>query len=137
MVTTPHPPRSACPINFGLEIFGDGFSLLILRDIVLHGKRSFSQFLASGEGIATNVLSDRLRRLEQCGLLQRQASAGDRRRVVYTPTPAAVALTPTLVELAYWGATHDPATGAPAEFVAAYRADRDALVRAMTPDLAS
>ena len=133
MVKTPNPPRSGCPINFGLEIFGDSFSLLILRDVVLHGKRSFSEFLNAGEGIATNILTARLHRLEVAGLLQRRASTLDGRRVIYAPTEAAVALVPVLVELAYWGAVHDPATAAPAEFVRAYRADRDGLIRSMTP----
>lgn len=133
MVTPLHDPRSHCPINFGLEIFGDNFSLLILRDIVLHGKRRYSEFLAAGEGVATNILAARLQRLEAAGLVTRQVSAEDGRVVLYAPTAAAAALTPVLVELAYWGATHDPKTAAPASFVAAYRADREALIRAMTP----
>jgi DNA-binding HxlR family transcriptional regulator len=135
MVRTLSPPRSACPINFGLEIFGDSFSLLILRDVVLHGKRGFSEFLNSGEGIATNILAARLQKLEEAGLLVRRRSESDGRRVVYAPTEAAVALVPALVELAYWGAMHDLSTAAPAEFVAAYRTDREGLIMSMTPDL--
>ena len=134
MVKTPNPPRSGCPINFGLEIFGDSFSLLILRDMVLHGKRNFSEFLTAGEGIATNILTTRLVRLEEAGLLQRKRSTQDGRKVIYAPTAAAIALVPALVELAYWGAVHDPATAAPPEFVQAYRADRDGLIRSMTPE---
>lgn len=137
MARPPSPPRSGCPINFGLEIFGDSFSLLILRDAVLHGKRGFSEFLASGEGIATNILSARLHRLEGAGLLVRRRSDLDGRKVNYVPTEAAIALVPALVELAYWGATHDPATAAPADFVRAYRADRDRLIKSMTPDVES
>ena len=133
MVKTPNKPRSGCPISFGLEIFGDSFSLLILRDVLLHGKRNFSEFLASGEGIATNILTARLLRLEAAGLLRRDPSPQDGRKVTYSPTEAALALVPVLVELAYWGATHDPATAAPPEFVQAYRADRDGLVKSMTP----
>jgi DNA-binding HxlR family transcriptional regulator len=133
MTRPPSPPRSGCPINFGLEIFGDSFSLLILRDVVLHGKRGFSEFLASGEGIATNILTARLQKLEYAGLLVRRKSDRDGRKVDYLPTAAAVALVPVLVELAYWGAAHDPATAAPAEFVQAYRRDRDGLVHQMAP----
>jgi DNA-binding HxlR family transcriptional regulator len=135
MISTPSRARSGCPINFGLEIFGDSFSLLILRDVLLHGKRGFSEFLASGEGIATNILAARLQKLEAAGLLLRRKSASDGRKVDYVPTEAAVALVPALVELAYWGATHDPATSAPPGFVPAYRKDRDGLVRQMTPVL--
>lgn len=133
MVKTPTAPRSGCPINFGLEIFGDSFSLLILRDVLLHGKRGFSEFLTSGEGIATNILTARLQRLQDAGLLLRRPSPEDGRRVAYVPTEAAIALVPVLVELAYWGATHDPATAAPPQFMQAYRADREGLIRAMSP----
>jgi DNA-binding HxlR family transcriptional regulator len=133
MVRTPSAPRSGCPINFGLEIFGDSFSLLILRDVLLHGKRGFSEFLGSGEGIATNILTSRLQKLEAAGLLVRRKDTQDGRKVDYVPTKAAVALVPVLVELAYWGATNDPATAAPPEFVRAYRADRNGLIQRMTP----
>ncbi|NJM81978.1 MAG: helix-turn-helix transcriptional regulator [Tabrizicola sp.] len=137
MVTAPSPPRSGCPIHLGPEIFGDRFSLLILRDVVLHGKRRFSEFLTSGEGIATNIPTARLSRLEAAGLLRRTTLPGDRRGVIYAPTEAAVALVPALVELAFWGATHDAATAAPAEFVAAYRADRAGFDRNLPPRLAT
>ena len=133
MVQTPNPPRSGCPINFGLEIFGDGYSLLILRDVLLHGKQSYGEFLGAGEGIATNILANRLAKLETAGLLTCTASRTDGRRKIYQPTAAAISLVPVLVELAYWGATHDPATAAPPGFVQGYRADRDALIRSMTP----
>lgn len=130
-VRTPGVPKSGCPINFGLEIFGDQWSLLILRDMLIAGKRSFKEFQASDEGIASNILTDRLKRLEGCGLITRETLARDRRQVVYQPTAAGRALLPVLVEMSYWGATHDPATGAPAGFVAAYAADRDGLIRAI------
>ena len=132
MVALPTPARSGCPINFGLELFGDSFSLLILRDVLMQGKRRFSEFLASEEGIATNILTARLQRLEQAGLLNRTRASGDRRLVIYSPTEAAIALIPALVELAFWGATHDSATAAPAAFVEGYRGDRAALIAQMT-----
>ena len=131
MVSLPHPPRSHCPINFGLELFGDGWTLLILRDLLIVGKSTFSEFLGSEEGIATNVLSNRLARLERAGLIHRERGQGDRRQVIYQATDAAKALVPVLVEMSYWGATHDPETAAPPGFVAAYRADRDGLLRRM------
>jgi DNA-binding HxlR family transcriptional regulator len=131
MVTPVKPRRSGCPISFGLDIFGDGWTLLVLRDLLLKGRRTFRDLAAGGEGIATNILTDRLKRLEAAGLIGRAPVPGDRRQVQYLPTGAGQALVPVLVELAYWGATHDPATASPPEFQQGYENDRDALVRAM------
>jgi len=131
MVTPPSPPRSSCPINFGLEIFGDQWTLLILRDLLIQGKSTFREFQASDEGIASNILSERLKRLEAAGLVTRAISETDRRVSVYRPTEAARDLIPVLVEMSYWGATHDAATGAPPAFTAAYRADRAGLIAAI------
>jgi DNA-binding HxlR family transcriptional regulator len=131
MVTRLRPARSGCPIAFGLDIFGDAWTLLILRDLLFEGRSAFGD-LAADERIATNVRADRLRRLEAAGLVRRGLPPADRRQSSYRPTPAALALVPALVELAYWGASHDPATGAPPHFCPAYRADRAALVAAMT-----
>lgn len=128
MVTTPAPPRSSCPINFGLEIFGDQWTLLILRDLLIQQKRTFREFQASDEGIASNILTERLKRLEACGLITRSASPADGRVMLYSPTDSARDLIPVLVEMSYWGATHDRATGAPPSFKAAYRADRAGLI---------
>lgn len=131
MVSTPSPPRSSCPINFGLEIFGDQWTLLVLRDLLIQQKRTFREFLASEEAIATNILTERLKRLELCGLVTRKSSASDRRVMIYSPTDAALDLIPVLVEMSFWGATHDRATGAPPAFKAAYRADRAGLIAAI------
>lgn len=128
MVTPPRPPRSHCPINFGLEIFGDRWTLLILRDLLLKGRRGFGELLAGGEGIATSVLADRLARLEEAGLVTRERAGADRRQVRYVATPAGQALLPVLVELAYWGAVHDPHTASPPAFALACRTDRAALL---------
>lgn len=127
-VRPPGRPRSHCPINFGLEIFGDRWTLLVLRDLLLQHKRRFSDFLASEERIATNILSSRLRRLERSGLVKARASTADRRAREYEPTTAALALVPVLVEMAYWGASHDSQTSAPPAFSEAYRQDRGALL---------
>jgi DNA-binding HxlR family transcriptional regulator len=129
MVITPHRPRSGCPINFGLEIFGDRWSLLVLRDMLMQGKSTFSAFQASEEGIASNILADRLARLEQCGLVTQQSDAADRRSIHYRPTDACRKLLPVLVEMAYWGATHDPKTAAPKSFVKGYETDRARLLQ--------
>ncbi|MGL4309299.1 MAG: winged helix-turn-helix transcriptional regulator [Paracoccaceae bacterium] len=131
-VRTPGLRRSDCPINFGLEIFGDQWSLLILRDILIVKKRTFREFQASAEGIASNILSDRLKRLERCGLVARDKSPDDGRLAIYTATAAGHALLPVLIEMSYWGASHDRQTGAPDGFRVAYEADRDALLRTIS-----
>src|SRR5690348_4157921 len=131
MVGTPGHLRSHCPINFGLEIFGDKWTLLILRDMLMQGKRSFGEFQASEEAISSSVLADRLMRLEQSGLIRQERTVEDRRQVHYKPTPAGERLLPVLVEMAYWGATHDPETASPPEFAQAYQHDRDALLEAL------
>ena len=125
--------RSDCPINFSLETFGDMWSLLIVRDIVYFGKRTYGEFLASDEGIATNILARRLAHLEQNGILIKTPHPTDRRKEIYTLTEKGLDLIPVLLELANWGAQHDPDTSAPPEWIALVHAERDrviALVRA-------
>ena len=131
MVSTPSKPRSTCPINFGLEIFGDKWTLLILRDMLMVGKKTFTEFQQSNESIASNVLADRLQRLERCGLILQNKSPSDGRQVHYYLTDAGRNLLAVLVEMAYWGAMHDLSTGAPKAFVAAYEKDRDMLLGAL------
>jgi len=73
--------RSGCPVSVSLEIFGDRWSLLIIRDMMVRGYGTFKEFQNSGEGIATNILSDRLDRLERAGIISAEASQEDARRV--------------------------------------------------------
>ena len=131
MVTLPSPLRSHCPINFGLELFGDRWTLLVLRDLLLKGKRSFKEFQASEEGISTNILADRLDRLARSGLITSERVARDTRQIRYRPTPAGRTLLPVLIEMAYWGAIHDPETASPEAFVRAYEHDRAGLLQAI------
>ncbi len=131
MIKFPGQPRSHCPINFGLEIFGDRWTLLVLRDLLLLGKRSFKEFLASEEQISTNILAERLERLLAAGLVTAARVEGDNRQIRYEPTRAGRSLVPVLVEMAYWGAIHDPDTAAPGAFVKAYRRDRSGLLKAI------
>lgn len=126
--------RSDCPISFALEIFGDRWTLLVLRDLMLKGKQRYSEFLAGGEGIATNILSDRLRRLEARGLIARAPDPEDRRRVAYRPTEAGIGLIPMLVEMTVWGARTDPETATDSAFVEAFEADRDTLIASLIRD---
>jgi DNA-binding HxlR family transcriptional regulator len=121
--------KSHCPVNFALETFGDAWSLLIVRDIVFWGKRTYGEFLDSGEGISTNVLASRLAHLEQKGILSRGPHESDGRKEVFTLTEKGLALIPILLEMSGWSAQHDPDTTAPHAFVAAVYRDRDGMFR--------
>ena len=121
--------RSDCPINFALETFGDPWSLLIIRDIVYFGKRTYGEFLESEEGMATNILAGRLARLEQQGILAKKSSASDKRKEEYVLTEKGLDLIPVLVEMANWSAEYDPQTGAPATWIALMKADREKMIQ--------
>ena len=100
--------RSGYPINFALETFGDPWSLLIIRDMVYFGKKTYSEFFASEEGIATNILTSRLAHLEQQGILVKKPQDTDERKEMYVLTEKGLDLIPVLVEMANWSAEHDP-----------------------------
>ncbi|GAB3744652.1 winged helix-turn-helix transcriptional regulator [Microlunatus parietis] len=120
--------KSHCPINYGLETFGDPWSLLVVRDIVYFGKHTFNEFLASEEAIAPSVLSSRLEQLVAAGVLSKGKDPSDGRRVAYSLTEQGLRAIPILVEIADWGVDADPDTGAPPDWVAAVRADKPAMI---------
>jgi len=92
-----------------LEVFGDRWSLLIVRDLMVRGYRTFKEFEESGEGIATNILADRLESLEQSGILSSAQEETDGRRINYRLTRKGMDLAPILLDLLIWGARHEPA----------------------------
>jgi len=110
-----------------LEVFGDRWSLLIVRDLMIRGFRSFNEFQKSGEGIATNILADRLRKLEAAGIIVAEADEADRRRVSYRLTEKGIDLAPVLLELLLWGACHQPSL-APCAAVKVMAKHRDLIL---------
>lgn len=99
-------PRSGCPINAAVEVLGDGWSMLVLRDIMFGDRRHFREMLAGSiEGIASNILSSRLKRLVEAGLLTRE-DAGRGRKVTYSLTEAGIRTLPVMVALGNWGLDH-------------------------------
>ena len=122
--------KSDCAINFSLEVLGDPWSLLIVRDMVFFRKTTFGEFMASAERIGTNTLSRRLASLESHGIIAKHPSTTDRRKDRYTLTEKGLALVPILVDLTEWGATYDPDTGAAPDQIHAMRADRAAFIQA-------
>jgi len=121
--------RSDCPISFSLESFGDMWSLLIIRDIVYFGKKTYGEFLDSDEKIATNILADRLVNMEEKGILLKKPHPKDKRKEVYELTEKGLDIIPILLEIATWGSSHDPQTGAPPEWIAMVKADRDNIIK--------
>ena len=104
--------RSDCPLNVSLEILGDRWSLLIIRDLMFRGFRTYKELFESEEGIATNILADRLQRLEACGIITNEQETTDRRKLIYRLTQKGIDLAPVLVELILWGARYED-TAAP------------------------
>jgi DNA-binding HxlR family transcriptional regulator len=119
--------RSACPVSISLEVLGDRWSLLIVRDLMVRGFTTFQDFVESGEGIATNILADRLRRLQRSGVVTGERDENDGRRVIYRLTEKGIDLAPVMLELLLWGARHEK-TGAPPAVIAELAKDRRAVV---------
>ena len=99
--------RSGCPLNASVEMLGDRWSLLILRDMMLRGFRSFKEFLTSYEGIATNILADRLKKLIAHGIITTQEDPSDGRKLIYVLTAKGLDLAPVLTEMVLWAAKHE------------------------------
>lgn len=99
--------RSHCPVNYSLEAFGDRWAMLILRDIVFRGKRTYGEFLKSEEGFATNILASRLEHLIESGILQRDVDETDGRKDIYSLTEKGLDLIPILFEMILWSAKYD------------------------------
>jgi DNA-binding HxlR family transcriptional regulator len=105
--------RSGCPINLSLEVFGDRWSLIVLRDIIFGARRHFRDLLThSEEGIASNILADRLRRLTAEGMLTQAPDPGHKQRTILSLTEKSIALVPVLAQLGGWGSRFLPATPA-------------------------
>jgi DNA-binding HxlR family transcriptional regulator len=103
--------RSGCPINLTLETFGDRWSLIVLRDIMFGPNRTFRSLLAGSiEGIASNILADRLKRLTANGLLARNGDPTHKQKAIYTLTEKAIELVPMMAVMGSWGLRHTPAS---------------------------
>jgi DNA-binding HxlR family transcriptional regulator len=102
--------RSGCPINLSLEVLGDGWSLLILRDMMFAGKRHFREFLRSEEGISSNILADRLGKLSEEGMVTKDPDPTHKRKAIYSLTEKSIALVPVFAALGAWGSRHLPAS---------------------------
>ena len=105
--------RSACPISAALELVGDKWSLLVIRDLLFRGKTQFGELLDASEGISTNILTQRLNKLEASGIIERQPYQENPVRYSYTLTRRGLELEPVLLELIDWGNRHIKGTYTP------------------------
>jgi DNA-binding HxlR family transcriptional regulator len=124
--------KSDCPVHFALEVFGDPWTLLIIRDLMFKDRRTYTELLRAEEGIATNVLADRLARLEQDEIITKDEAPGGGG---YRLTPRGIDLLPIMMEIIGWSAKHDPRTAADREFVRRLRSDRDAFTKELRTTL--
>lgn len=119
--------RSGCPLSIALEIFGDRWTLLILRDLMFKQYSTYKEFLESGEGIATNVLADRIRMLQEQGIIVGERSTSDARIICYRPTKKGLDLLPVMVEMIIWADQYEE-TAAPARIMRRLKEDRTGFI---------
>lgn len=128
----PHPVKkrhTGCPVAFALDTFGDRWSLLIIRDIVLKGSKTYGEFLGASEGIATNVLADRLKELESAHILVKSRDPNNHRRYFYRLTEKGIDLVPVILEMIQWSAKYDPQTKARKEVLSKIESDREGFLK--------
>lgn len=128
--------RSDCPISFGLDIFGDKWTLLILRDIMFYHRTRFSDFTPQ-ERIATNILADRLGRLETLDIIKKHRDARRKNQYVYSVTQKGKDLLPTLIDMTLWGLRYDPKSLAKGDFIERIRLEPRQLVLEITKAIES
>ncbi len=136
MARSTRTKTSGCPIDYGLDIFGDRWTLLVIRDLLFAGKRHFKELMELPEGIASNILTARLKKLEERGLIERRADPHNRKQVIYSLTDKGRDLTPLLVEMVRWGGRHDPHTPVPKSVVTRLARDNDRLLADMRAAMA-
>ena len=127
--------RSQCPISLALDVIGDRWSLLIVRDLMFAGKRHYRELLRSDEGISSNILAERLARLVDVGVLSRTGDPTHKQKAIYSLTPMGIDLLPTVAQLGIWGRKYLPVTaetGAQAEHL---EKGGPALLRKIRADL--
>lgn len=98
--------RSDCPLNYGIEIFGDKWTLLIIRDLMFFGKRHYNELLSSAEGIATNLLADRLAMLEKEKIIRKEKDSQHKQKIVYSLTEKGIDLLPVILTIGLWSEKH-------------------------------
>jgi len=128
MAEMKYKDRSGCPVVYFLELLGDKWSLLILRDIIILGKQHYHEFLESGEGISTNILADRLAKLEKLKMLKKTRDPDNLRKNIYSPTKKALDLLPMFVEMFVWASKYDLYTAVTKEHLDRFLGDKSGYI---------
>ena len=126
-----------CPISTTLDILGDKWTLLIIRDLMFAGKRTYGEFLQSEEKIATNILANRLRILEEAGIVEKKAFPGNRVKNLYQLTPKGIDLMPTLFEIVVWGDKYFEIPERIHRLAGEIRKNKDRIIREISKRLAA
>jgi DNA-binding HxlR family transcriptional regulator len=121
-------PRSHCPISLTLDVIGDKWTLLILRDLIIRGKRRYQDFINSKEKISTNILAERLVKLEKLQIISKSNDPTNKKQYLYSPTQKGLDLLPILFEFMRWGINHQPHTDLTIPFVQKLQADENGLL---------
>ena len=127
--------RSHCPVNFTIEHFGDKWSFLIIRDLMFKGKRHYNEFLEGGEKVSTSVLGDRLKKLEENGIISKSEDQVKKSRIRYSLTQKGIDLLPILIEMIIWGGEKDSLTESPKEFMEQATHNKQAFINQIREDL--
>ncbi len=127
--------RSHCPINFAQETFGDKWSLLVIRDLMFKDKKHYGEFLSSDEKISTNILANRLEKLESNGLITKAIDKENSAKKIYSLTQKGIDLMPMLLEMIAWAAKYDKKTETPTEFMVKFNEDKESLIYDLTSSL--
>ncbi|HEY2975484.1 MAG TPA: helix-turn-helix domain-containing protein [Pyrinomonadaceae bacterium] len=127
--------QSGCGVAYGLDVFGDKWTLVVVRDMILLGKRYFNEFLVSPEKIASNILADRLKRLEDECIITKTQDSENESKFIYELTPKGKELIPVILEVLCWGWKHAPNSNSPAELIRWVKKDRDGVTKAILESL--
>lgn len=118
---------TGCPIAFALDSFGDRWSLIIVRDMLIKGYRTYGEFLGSNEKISTNILADRLSELEDTGIITKMRNPENRRKIIYRLTEKGADITPIILEMVRWSSQYDPHSFAKEQIINRIKNDHDAF----------
>lgn len=129
--------RSHCPVNYALEHFGDKWSLLIIRDLMFKGKRHYNEFFESEEKVSTSVLGDRLKSLEDSGIITKGEDDVKKSRIKYSLTEKGIALLPLMVDIIIWSGDFDKKTAAGQHFLKQAVNNRESLLAELKAKLQS
>ena len=127
--------RSHCPINYAVEHFGDKWSLLVIRDLMFKGKRHYNEFFESEEKVSTSVLGDRLKQLEESGIISKGEDSVKKSRIKYSLTQKGIDMLPFIVDMISWSGEYDKETEAGDAFLAQAKDGRDYLLKSIKDKL--